>query len=66
MERTMNTLELNVDVRQKSLLRDLGDLRRELAEVGRSLDRYEKAIEVPRLLHELRHIEFELQQIEER
>jgi len=48
-----------------AVARDLEEARAELARFGASLDRYEKAIEVPRLLEEIRRLELELQLIDE-
>ncbi len=53
-----------LDRRRLSLERDLADAKLELSEVHRAMNRYEKVIEVPRLMEEIRRIERELEKID--
>ena len=51
--------------RRAQLSERLADARGELATVHASLDRYEKALELPRILMEINHLELEIQDIDE-
>lgn len=50
--------------RRTVLERDLADAIAELGQLKRSLDRYEKAIELPRVLQEIRRLEKEIGEID--
>lgn len=51
--------------RRAQLLHRLEDARKELTEVHSSLDRYVKAVELPRILQEINHLELEIQEIDQ-
>ena len=52
--------------RRRAILEGLlEDARRELAETRKSPDRYERGIEIPRLLAEIQRLELEIQEINE-
>jgi hypothetical protein len=53
-----------VERRRAALARALKDADAELRQVSASLDRYEKSIEAPRLLAEIRQLEAEIQAID--
>ena len=54
----------DLEKRRASLLRDLADAKVELVEVNGAMNRYEKFVEVPRLMEEIRRIERNLEEIE--
>ena len=51
--------------RRAQLSERLADARRELTAVNASLDRYEKALELPRILMEINHLELEIGEIDQ-
>ncbi|MBI5835680.1 MAG: hypothetical protein HZB25_00400 [Candidatus Eisenbacteria bacterium] len=60
----MTQLVANRSGRRAALARELENARAELAEMKASLDRYERGIEVPRLLGDIRRMELEIQKID--
>jgi len=50
--------------RREALSRDLDSARAELAQLKLSLDRYEKQIEIPRVLAEIQRAELELEELD--
>ncbi len=61
----MAAVTLDVAARRAALRRNLEDARRELAQMHASDDRYERNIEIPRILREIQRLERELERLDE-